>query len=510
MTNRQALWAVIITSTLLRVAWGASLGPDTNEAYHFLYTRHPDLSYFDHPPMVALVAALGLKLARGVSLVLSLRAAFIVLFAGSSWLMAKLTSRFYGPMAGVLAALALNVAGYFGLVVGTFAEPDGPLLFFWILTLDRLAVALASPERLWSWLGVGLAWGGALLSKYHAVLLPVGAGLYLILWPAARRCLRTPGPYLALAVGLVLFAPVIGWNATHAWVSFLFQGLRAVPLHRAMFQLDRLAEAVIAQVLFLFPWIWAALMRILVRLIRRGPRDWMEGEAFLACHAVPAFALFLGVSTFRHIMPSWPLIGFIAVMPMLGRDWSDRLADRPEQQWRRLAAMTMAPVAVAVMVSAHSYFGLFQASQGWPLGLVAPGGDPTLDPILWDQVARKLERRHLLDEPGTFLFTSDWRDSAQLGFATQGRVPVACFVRDSRSFTYWSRPEDWVGRDGIFVGSKDGPNPVNAYARFFDRIEPLGAFNVVRASVPVRTVRLFRCVRQTRAFPFGYSSHPGP
>ncbi len=73
---------------------------------------------------------------------MGLRLGFIALFAGSTWLMARLTSRYYGPRAGVLAALALNATGYFGMAVGTIAQPDGPLLFFWLLTLDRLAVAL--------------------------------------------------------------------------------------------------------------------------------------------------------------------------------------------------------------------------------------------------------------------------------------------------------------------------------------------------------------------------------
>ena len=117
----------------------------------------------------------GLALTGDAFSVFGLRIGFIILFAGSTWLMARLTARFYGPRAGVLAALALSASGYFGMAVATIAQPDGPLLFFWLLTLDRLAVALDDPDRLAPWLGVGVAWGGAMLSKYHAVLLPAGA-----------------------------------------------------------------------------------------------------------------------------------------------------------------------------------------------------------------------------------------------------------------------------------------------------------------------------------------------
>jgi 4-amino-4-deoxy-L-arabinose transferase-like glycosyltransferase len=143
-----------------------------------------------------------------------------------------------------------------------FALPDGPLLFFWLLTLDRLARALESPRGHWPWVVVGLAWGCALLSKYHAVFLPVGALLYLAIEPSARSWLRRPGPYLAVAIGLAVFSPVIGWNAAHGWASFAFQGGRALgPLQ---LRPGKLAMALLGQAAYLFPWMWGALAAVLV------------------------------------------------------------------------------------------------------------------------------------------------------------------------------------------------------------------------------------------------------
>ena len=237
-TARHSLWALIGVSTILRLVWAGSLGAAFDEPYYFQYIQHPAFGYFDHPPMVALVGALGLALTGDALSVFGLRFGFILLFAGSTWLMARLTTRFYGPWTGFLAALALNACGYFGMAVATIAQPDGPLLFFWLLTLDRLAVALDDPDRLVPWMGVGAAWGGAMLSKYHAVLLPAGALLHIVFWPQARQCLRKPGPYLAAAIGLILFSPVIVWNATHDWASFLFQAGRASVSHQL--RLDQL------------------------------------------------------------------------------------------------------------------------------------------------------------------------------------------------------------------------------------------------------------------------------
>src|SRR5438309_11956253 len=99
MTPRRALWGLIAVSGLLRLAWAASLGPGNDEAYHYLFLVHPDWSYFDHPPMLAAVESVGVALAGGVVSPLSLRLGFVLLFAGSTWLMARLGSRLYGGRA---------------------------------------------------------------------------------------------------------------------------------------------------------------------------------------------------------------------------------------------------------------------------------------------------------------------------------------------------------------------------------------------------------------------------
>jgi hypothetical protein len=109
--------------------------------------------------------------------------------------------------------------------------------------------------------------------------------------------------------------------------------------------------------------------------------------------------------------------------------------------------------------------------------------DPSLDLYGWDQVAVELKRRGLLDSPGTFLFTSSWYTSGQLAFATRAApVPVLCYNQDdARSFAFWSRPGEWVGRDGILVALNDRSTEPQCYDSWFTRIEPIGSFEVLRA-----------------------------
>ena len=240
-------------------------------------------------------------------------AGFIALFAGSTLLMARLGSRFVGERAGLLAAVLLNATAYFALAAGTFVLPDGPLVFFWLLTLDRLALAFEDQRgRTWPWVEVGLAWGCAMLSKYQAGLLPVGTLLYLVIVPAARHWLKKPGPYVAAAIGLAVFSPVIVWNARNGWVSFAFQGGRA--MGELDFRPDRLATFLVGQCCYLLPWVWVFLVGAAWR--RRelgfagGSEPERQGEAFLLAHAGPPVLIFTLLACFRPVLPHWSLPGF--------------------------------------------------------------------------------------------------------------------------------------------------------------------------------------------------------
>src|SRR5262249_33107101 len=148
--------------------------------------------------------------------------------AGSTWIMYRWTSRWYGTAAGYYAALALNLSAYYTAAAGAFVLPDGPLLFFALLTMWRLSDALVgSPGKVLPWIWVGIGCAGAMLSKYHAIFLPLGAVAYVLATPSARGNLKTIGPYLASVIGFLGLVPVIVWNFQHDWASFGFQGARA-------------------------------------------------------------------------------------------------------------------------------------------------------------------------------------------------------------------------------------------------------------------------------------------
>jgi hypothetical protein len=502
---------LILVATALRLVVATCFGAGNDEAYHELFARHLDWSYFDHPPMLALVVWAGLAVVGFHASVFALRLGFVILFAGSTWLMARLTARHYGPEAGWIAAFALNATAYYGVAAATFALPDGPLVFFWLLTLDRLLVALEEPERVSPWLWVGLAWGGALLSKYQAVFLPVATLAYLAFEPAARHWLRRPGPYLAFALGLLVFAPVLSWNAHHGWASFAFQGGRA--LGWPEIRPDRFAAFLGGQAAYLFPWIWVPLIVVLFREVRRrrGRTDEdIPGRFLLYQAAVPLLA-FGGVALVQPVLPHWSLVGFLAAFPLLGRAWAQWREAAPARFRVRLVIVGFLTIALSALVVSQAETGFLQRGGRFGLGLIPVANDPTLDSYGWDQVSRELETRGLLNQPEVFLFSDRWYYSGHLALATDQRIPVACYNRNhAQNFAYWSDPRDWVGRDGIFVGINDCEPVVRDVSRWFRRFEPLATIPILRNGVRIRVVHLYRGIHQMVPFPFGNTRKPAP
>ncbi len=498
---RNPQFLLILAATVGRLILAAALGPGNDEAYYALYAEHPAWSYYDQPPMVGWIAIAGRSaggwFGLGGSSALALRLGFVAIGAGSIGAMARLGARLYGPRAAFPSALAIVAAGYLGTAAGTFALPDGPLLFFGLLAVERLAAAMEDgPGNLGRWAVAGLAWGGALLSKYHAALLPVGVVAYLLFEPTARPWLRRPGPYLAAAVGLAMFAPVIGWNAAHGWASFAFQGSRA--LGAPAFRPAEIAGATLGPLAYLFPWIGLALIAALARAWRRGLRP---ADRLLACLATPTIVAFAIVGCSRPVLPHWPLIGWALLLPILGDRWADRRTVAPRAARRRLWIAGLAPAVVGAILVAQVNGGIV------PWRATGTGAsrrpDPSMEMFGWDQVAAELERRGLLDRPETFLFTGGWHTTGQLAFAIGGRRPVLCYnAGDARGFAGWSDPGEWVGRDGVLVAVDDRTAEPECFAPWFERIEPLGAFAIERGGRPARSVRLFWGVRQLRAFPY--------
>jgi 4-amino-4-deoxy-L-arabinose transferase-like glycosyltransferase len=234
-----------------------------DEAYYWMWSKHLAGGYYDHPPGVAVVIRLGTMIAGDTEF--GVRLVSILLALPMSWAIYQAAAMLFGSRrVAASSAILLNVT--LMAAVGTMiVTPDAPLLVASSLLLFALARVLHTGRGVW-WLAVGAAAGCALLSKYTALFFGPAILIWLVAVPKLRHWLISPWLYLGGLVALVLFSPVILWNAGHHWVSFIKQMGRAriEDFHPAF-----IAELIPTQVAFATPLVWMLGVMGLYALFRR-------------------------------------------------------------------------------------------------------------------------------------------------------------------------------------------------------------------------------------------------
>jgi 4-amino-4-deoxy-L-arabinose transferase-like glycosyltransferase len=259
--NTTVMILALVALRLVAAAWT----PLTfDEAYYWMWSNHLAFGYYDHPPAVAAVIRLGTTIAGDTEL--GVRLVSILLALPMSWAVYRSASiLFGGQRVAATATILLNVT--LMAAVGTLiVTPDAPLLVASSFVLLFLAKLLETGRGAW-WLAVGAAVGTALLSKYTALFFGPAILIWLVAVPKLRRWLLSLWLYLGGLVALLVFSPVILWNADHHWVSFIKQiGRARIEDFRPAF----IAELIPTQVAFATPLVFILGAMGLYALLRRN------------------------------------------------------------------------------------------------------------------------------------------------------------------------------------------------------------------------------------------------
>jgi 4-amino-4-deoxy-L-arabinose transferase-like glycosyltransferase len=472
---------LILTTFLARVLFASALGLGVDESYMVAAGRKLQLSYFDHPPISWWMAWAAAHI-TGSESALAVRTPFIALFAVTTFLMYRVTSALFRPEAGLWAAVALNLAPLFGVSTATWVLPDGPLLAGLLGATACLIAALGSTGRAaWGcWIGAGACAGLALCSKYSAALTMLGAVGFLLTEPKSRTWLLRPYPYVAGFVALVMFLPVVIWNAEHGWISFLFQGGRAAGWLHPIGPLATLAgEAAV-----LLPWIWAPLVVCGVVALRRGPHD--RGRWLLVCLAAPPLIVFTTISLWGKVLSHWAAPGYLMLIPLLG--------DAVARHWQSSRPVRMSVATTAGFVVFGVSLFVSEVRLNWlpaALGDFRPGKDPALDIVDWTSVAEDLANRGLLARKDIVGATLRWSDAGKLDYALGGKIPVISLGPDAHQYALVARHDDYAGADVLIVTRVSFEKIVGQFWSLFDAIEPLAPTMVLHAGRPALPLNVF-------------------
>ena len=222
--------------TALPALFYANLPLDLIEA--LTYGREWQLGYDKLPPLPWwLVEILHRTIGADVAYYALAQAVVLIAFA----LVFATARPLVGATGALVAVLIIDGLHYFQYTAVKFNH-DVVQLPFWALAAYAFHAALKR-GRLGHWILLGVGFGGALWAKYFVIVLAAPYALFMLFDREARRALATPGPWLALAIALLIASPHVMWLFQTDFLPFAYASHRAAPvrgwfdhiLHPAMF-----------------------------------------------------------------------------------------------------------------------------------------------------------------------------------------------------------------------------------------------------------------------------------
>ena len=340
------LGTLILLGAALRFWRLGDLALIGDESYFWLWSRHLDWAYFDHPAGTAVLIWLSTALGGGSEA--GIRWLNALLGVGCVLLAYRLGKGLFDRRAGLFAAGVVAVGAPY-LLTARFVYTDVLHLFLLLSNLYwfwRMVEECPGP-RLASAIAFGLSLALLFNTKYSAYLYALALGAAILI--DHRRLLAERRFWLAVGIAALGLVPVIAWNAAHDWASFRWQ------LSHAGLSLtgDYSLLGTMRHSLVYLTWPLAALALLGLGVVRQPAGRLLTLVALL---------LILPVALSRANSPRNLSSGLVLLLVLAGTRWP-AMPDKRRQIW--LVAL------LALLVGLTAIYGLgtvasLDGAQGWP------------------------------------------------------------------------------------------------------------------------------------------------
>ena len=465
---------LIAYSLVIRFLSGAFIDLIHEEAYYWMYAQHLDISYLDHPPMVAWLIALSTSMFGNSELAVRLPA--FACWIVAAVFMYKLTLRFFDKSAAMRAVMLGAVLPiYFS--TGQLMTPDAPLYACWAGCLFFLERVLIGKKK-WAWLGAGACAGLGMLSKYTIALIAPAALVYIVIDRDSRRWLISPQLYMAVMLGAVIFSPVLIWNAGHNWASFTFQGTRRWSAE-PQFSLHLLLGSAIV---LLTP---AGLIGIFNSLFFKGTGEpdpkktsiFGKRKLFALVFTLVPLWVFVYYSISHPPKLNWTGPVWLGGLGLLGWAIASHRGEVVSKFTQKLRPYWVPNLVLTMVVLSCGIFAI--------AANIIPVSGKMLLPIAWEQVGDEVHKIELLvtsqtgEEP-IIIGVNKYQLASQIAFydGGDGDGPAVTFGqhllgRSSLMWSQWGDPVSVRGKNAILVGWQPEDLTRPGFNIFFQRLGPI-------------------------------------
>ncbi|MBI4746623.1 MAG: glycosyltransferase family 39 protein [Deltaproteobacteria bacterium] len=384
---------------------------------------------------------------------------------------------------GFYSALLTNITLIYS-IGGILATIDTPFALFWLLASYFGVKAIKTDDGKW-WYLKDIALGFGMLSKYIMVLFVPAFLIFLLLSKNHRYWLRRKEPYIGSVIALLIFSPVIIWNAQNDWASFRFQLSHGLQV-KSKAGLPSLFEYIGSQAGILSPFLFIAcvwgMAKSLIVWIRE--KDWRY--LFLTCTS-SFVVLFFGYSSLRaKVEGNWPMSAyFTAIIAIVS------LYFKSGYQRKKVFATVVTATAVILTIFVH-----VQAVSP----LITIKKDRTNELHRWKELG--LEVGKVLDElrpqkefdnsKALFIMTTSHQLTAELSFYIPSKPYVYELAGENKfnQYNMWAGPR--TGADALLVSTPGRED--DAYINsLFDEITEIKRIEPMRNGKVIKTYAVSYC-----------------
>lgn len=446
-----------------------------DEAHYWEWSRRLDWSYYSKGPLVAYLIALSTRLGGHTEFWVRLPA--VVLGTVTAVIGYALTRRiFQSERAAFVSVVLLSVMPLYA-IGALLMTIDAPFVCCWGLAWLCLSRVRQREGEL-AWYGAGAAFGLGLLSKYTMFMLVPCVVLWLLNSPRLRHWLRRSEPYEALALGLLIFSPVVVWNARHGWYSFRHVLIQAGGGgdRSLLATLAGGPEFLATQVGVVSPLLFIVLFLATSWAWREGVRRDRDDLLLMVCASAPVFLFFQVWSFVNKVQANWAAHAYLTAAVAAAGWYETWFAPGVSRHARsRLSRFLVASIMLPALILPLAFF---PDALDWA-GVRVPTALDLVSKRLrgWPELGRAVGEVMATSGDRPFLASDRYQIASQLAFYVPGHPTVynANFGRRMNQYDLWGGWEALVGRNGLFVmyGAVDPPEDLRNAFRTVERVRTL-------------------------------------
>ncbi len=488
----------LLGAVILRGVFNSIMPLSGEEAYYWMWSRHPDLCYFDHPPLIAWV--IGIVTGGFGHSVFAVRLSALLSNTLTALIIFLCTLRITKDRVVAAWAGGFFLVAIFFAAMATLAIPDTYLFFLWSLTL-WLTIEAAREGRSFLWVAVGAAMGLCMLAKFHAVLLALSILSYLLVSGRQRKQFRSGWLYLGASIAALFTLPILMWNIREGWPTFTFQlsSRQHYILGNPVYLLEMLTYPFALTGMIIFPLsvagaIWG---------LRKGFREQKDDLLFLSISFILPYAFFLLLSIFIKIDSQWSAPAFVSGIVLAAMLGVALMRNSARPRWQRRMLPLALKVNIAVLAIAYVVpllLMLFPDLVPRNMILVKHrhrkfNTSKIGELYGWQEIGQRLKDEiALLGGPHhAFIFARiGWCTASNFCFYSGGEAEVFIFDRppaDGHQFFIWERRSDPQGKNAVVIAEKEKYINLDFLQLYFERVERLPDLVITRSGLEQR--RLF-------------------